>query len=382
MIHSASCLLRLATLFFSAAVAAGARAEEHPVSGGEKSPSVQAIEQALATKVEVRVVEQRLGEVIERIGQEFRINIRVDRSALEEAGASPDTPVTLQVRGISLRSVLDLILAELDLAWVVRDEVLLVTTIERTEDVQEVRVYYVRDLLEYPPSDSYPEPQPDYRSLIGLITIEVEPQSWPEGTGPIAGIEEIRSLGVVVIRQTQHVHEKIAALLASLRQEGSKRPVGAVHDERDPTPYIRVYRLPLLRDYSAPQQTSEGAPGQTIKGGGMFSVPAGSEPRAAADSAGDSASKDAPSGVLAQFGASGFGGGGFRSGGFGGGGQAMDPRPLAEQLAKIIPEIIEPAIWQAAGGEGSIHAFHGKLIVRTTARVHRQIAALLGDLGR
>jgi hypothetical protein len=52
---------------------------------------------------------------------------------LEEASISPDTPVTKSLRGITLRSALKLLLNDLDLAYVVQNGVLTITTKEEAE---------------------------------------------------------------------------------------------------------------------------------------------------------------------------------------------------------------------------------------------------------
>jgi len=59
--------------------------------------------------------------------------------------------------------------------------------------------------------------QPDFDSLIELVTSTIAPQSWAEvgGPGTIAGFENNLSL---VVSQTQEVHEALADLLEQLRR--------------------------------------------------------------------------------------------------------------------------------------------------------------------
>ena len=67
--------------------------------------------------------------------------------ALGDAGVESDTPITFRVKDVSLKSALNLMLRPLDLTYVYKDEVLLITTPEQVEQYLKVKVYDVRDLL-------------------------------------------------------------------------------------------------------------------------------------------------------------------------------------------------------------------------------------------
>ena len=75
------------------------------------------------------------------------IPIELDVKKLEEAGVNIDTPVTKNLSGITLRSALRLLLNDLELTYVVRDEVLLITTPEEAESQLITKVYPVGDLV-------------------------------------------------------------------------------------------------------------------------------------------------------------------------------------------------------------------------------------------
>ena len=55
----------------------------------------------------------------------------------------------------------------------------------------------------------------------------------------------------------------------------------------------------------------------------------------------------------------------------------VDKRAL--ELAAAIPEFIEPATWESAGGTGRIQAAAGALIVRQTRDVHLKIMEFLSS---
>ena len=52
----------------------------------------------------------------------------------------------------------------------------------------------------------------------------------------------------------------------------------------------------------------------------------------------------------------------------------------AEELAKAIPALVEPASWDSSGGDCVIRAVKGALLVKNTRKVHRAVERLLTDL--
>ena len=68
---------------------------------------------------------------------------------MKEAGVDESTPVTKNLKGISLRSALKLLLDELQLKYVVHNEVLLITSPAKAEsdEYMTTKVYPVADLV-------------------------------------------------------------------------------------------------------------------------------------------------------------------------------------------------------------------------------------------
>ena len=108
----------------------------------------QAIERALLKKVQVQFDEAPLGEAIEMLGRQTGINVFIDTEGLAAEGITTDTTVTMNLsQEISLRSVLNLILGQFRLGYVIQDEVLRITSESaRAGDVYR-EVYYVGDLV-------------------------------------------------------------------------------------------------------------------------------------------------------------------------------------------------------------------------------------------
>ena len=57
-------------------------------------------------------IEAPLQEVLDSLKEQHRIEIQIDNKALEDVGIGTDSPVTVDLKGISLRSALNLMLRE------------------------------------------------------------------------------------------------------------------------------------------------------------------------------------------------------------------------------------------------------------------------------
>ena len=86
------------------------------------------IAEALKQPTQIGSVETPLKDVVDYLKDFHRIEIQLDDKALRQAGISNDTPVSFNLNGVSLQSALRLLLRQLDLDYVIRDEVLFITT--------------------------------------------------------------------------------------------------------------------------------------------------------------------------------------------------------------------------------------------------------------
>ena len=93
-------------------------------------------------------VDQPLMDVVTDISFRHAIPIVVDTVALEDYGIGTDSPVSINLQGVSLKSALRLMLNELDLTYVLQHEVLQITTAENADKVKQTHVYKVDHLVE------------------------------------------------------------------------------------------------------------------------------------------------------------------------------------------------------------------------------------------
>jgi hypothetical protein len=218
------------------------------------------IEEALNQTIELQFRDVPLKDVIAEVAKKARLPIRHSARALDDAAISLDTPVNYSIEGVSLRSALRMMLRDIGLTYVFRNEVLHVTTPDDAESELVTRVYDCRELLALaspiaadgqrdpsvslspssppankggaPPAGAAPpaagnanaapvvgcgsvaRAQP-FNPLINLITTTVEPNTWEEFGGPGA-IAEYK--GLLAIAQTDEVHEKVERLLNMLHR--------------------------------------------------------------------------------------------------------------------------------------------------------------------
>lgn len=225
------------------------------------------IEQSLQKRISLHEDKVPLGEVINKIRAIADINIVLDSQGLEEEAASSNSLVSIDVDGIQVKSALNLILSPNNLAYMIDNEVLKITSRMRQQGELIVTTYSVADLVVPIPDPSSQtadpfgalnaggaigggqmsipatgqgfgqvapnqagifEPStgrrqqgqnldPDFSALTELITSTIAPDSWDAVGGP-ASVRIHPTTLSLVIRQTQKVHEEITDLLEQLRR--------------------------------------------------------------------------------------------------------------------------------------------------------------------
>ena len=112
------------------------------------APAEIEIQQQLKTKVQVNFENRPLTEVLDTLSNLSGVPIFVDLPGLQAEGLTSSEPVTLRLRQeISLKSALNLILEPLRLNYVIKNEVLKVTSEQTKESQVFARVYDVADLV-------------------------------------------------------------------------------------------------------------------------------------------------------------------------------------------------------------------------------------------
>jgi general secretion pathway protein D len=106
------------------------------------------IERRLKTPVLLRYENTPLAEVVQGLSELAGINIHLDPRGLSQEGVESSTPVTINLsKEISLKSALNLILEPLHLSYIVKDEVLKITSEQLRDGDTYSKVYNVADLV-------------------------------------------------------------------------------------------------------------------------------------------------------------------------------------------------------------------------------------------
>ena len=191
-----------------------------PTPAGDATVAANAseapVEHALASPAELDFDKATLQSIMATISARYKINILFDIKALNDAGVSIDDPIAVNLKGISLRSGMRLILSARDLKYVVPEgtsNTLLITSAEAAKNYLTVRVYNVRDFAQ-PLSHLPNRPAGEYDEIIDVVTSTIAPISW-EGAGGAGSADSLA--GTLVVSQTEEVHERLTNLLSMLK---------------------------------------------------------------------------------------------------------------------------------------------------------------------
>jgi len=208
------------------------------------------IQQKLSKAIDAEFVETPLADVLAYLAETLQIQFHVNRRAFGEASIDSSAPIDISLKQVKAETMLRLALRSIDpnLDFVERDGFILVSTIDDLDQATEVRVYNCRDLLSLSPplpgaagegmpggfggGPSAPmgmtpamtggmggggmvlDESPRGR-LMSLIMSSVESNSW-DHVGGVGSISEFN--GLLVVKQSGRVHEKVDELLQMLRK--------------------------------------------------------------------------------------------------------------------------------------------------------------------
>src|SRR5262245_6720490 len=99
-------------------------------------PRDASIRAALDQETDMKFVENPLSGVFDDLKQRHAIEIQLDHRALDDASIPRDTPITKSIKGVTLRSALNILLDDLDLTYVIQNGVLKITTEAEAQKLQ------------------------------------------------------------------------------------------------------------------------------------------------------------------------------------------------------------------------------------------------------
>jgi hypothetical protein len=250
---------------------------EHPLSSDlvQRSKVETRITEALTQPIAFNIEPQSLKDALDFVAARYQIPIMLDQKALEDANVDANTEVRLSAPGISLSDALQLVLGQLSapLGYDIVHGVLMITTVDKIDDHLETIVYDCRDLVNMatldppvppghgqagtggqammqfgggvgagglkagtgqtrPPakSDALEKARERFwanRPFIAMVINGTGTEFWAEK-------ESISELGgLLIVRQNPRMHERIKALLASIRLMKKQGAFAALNDQYD-----------------------------------------------------------------------------------------------------------------------------------------------------
>jgi hypothetical protein len=179
----------------------------------------KAILEALQKPIPIDFDKVRLEEVIDYLEKATGLSILLDKKALEDAGASYDSPITIHARQVSLRTVLRKVLGDVNLTYVVKDETIEVVTQAQAKEMLVARTYPIGDIaglvdFRLGPVLGQIQALQNVRQIIDLIQSTIEPSTWEaNGHGGLGTIVFYPPTMSLIVKQTAEVHLTLSGAL-------------------------------------------------------------------------------------------------------------------------------------------------------------------------
>lgn len=206
----------------------------------------QKIRNKLKQKIDVEFVDEPLNQVLEYLEERIEVQFYLDPKSIVEQGLSADVPITFSLKNVPVELILKLIFEQIELSYYVDSGVVIVTTEEAMDQNLSVQMYDVKSLVGES-SCSYAEmsiglgggrsgfgvgrggkfisdsPGVEQNGIVFgcIIQQAVGPQSWMSSGGP--GTLSVYR-GILIVRQTEWVHEEIGKVLDQLRDKLKNSP--------------------------------------------------------------------------------------------------------------------------------------------------------------
>jgi general secretion pathway protein D len=149
-------------------------------------PGEATLEQKLDQRIDIDFLEVPLRDAISYIQENTGIQFVIRQKQLEGASISPDTAITKKLKRVRISTMLELLLDDLELTYVDRDGLVLITTPEDAESRLQTRVYDCRDLLKmeapagadkFLPQKNAPLKFPPAGTVGGMFAVEYQIQT-------------------------------------------------------------------------------------------------------------------------------------------------------------------------------------------------------------
>lgn len=203
-------------------------------------PQHALLREKLLQKISTRLEEIPLSEAIAVIAAGSGADIRINAAELKKAGVRDRTPISIEMTDQKLNLVLQSVLSDLKLTWLVQDGVIWVVQNATAESATRTAIYDVRDLC---------RDAAESEALMYAL-MEQAGGSW-EDNGDKQGVLLFARSGILVVRHTEQMLDNVLQLLenyrTALRESKPRKKLGP--DPKEVVTYY--YRLPteMAKDF-------------------------------------------------------------------------------------------------------------------------------------
>ncbi len=196
-------------------------------------PQHVVLREKLLENVSVDFDDTPLDSAISELGRKLEIDIRLDLPALRDIRVRERQPVTLELADRTLKTVLQAMVIDFDLTWILRDGVLWITSEETAQAYLRTVVYDVRDLC---------RDEGESDSLRDAVISQTDTEAWGDVGGP--GSIQFAQPGTLVIRNQETIQMEVLKLLETYRaalRVSKPRDRHAVDPNEVITTYYRLH---------------------------------------------------------------------------------------------------------------------------------------------
>ncbi len=182
---------------------------------------LELIKFAHETPVSVKFVETPLTNILGFLREFTKLQFDLDRASLEEEGVTLDTPMSIELTDRPLASVLNLLLNQYNLTWLIRNDVIVITSMLQAGNDLRTLAYTVPDLVVL--SDGVDRWSVYQCELMEILHQTASPNSW-SSVGGAGTVQYFPASQTLVVNQTREVHREIQELLGMLRESLARLP--------------------------------------------------------------------------------------------------------------------------------------------------------------
>ncbi len=175
----------------------------------------QDIENALSQKDTFDYADVSLSSFVSTLREKYGVNVVIDYRALSEKEIGTDSPLSIKLKDVTLRSALELAIRPLGLSWTIYCEAIVISTPAAIQSMQFTKLYDITELATVSDGQGKTWEEPD--ALADLITSTVAPESW-DGAGG-RGTIQLVSTGMarlLVVSQDYRIQRQVERLLSEL----------------------------------------------------------------------------------------------------------------------------------------------------------------------